>query len=280
VFDSDLLENCGSHQLHEGNKMASVDYDDLGTRMKAYERATTLQCAFIGQPIIVRLDGKAFHTFTKGMKRPYDECMSRLMVETMNALVEKFHANVGYTQSDEISLVFYSADPKSEYIFGGRFQKIQSLMAAYASVVFNRELGKYFPEKVDAMPIFDARANVVPNLGEAWNNLVWRQGDATKNAISMAAQSMFPHKSLQKLNGKVMQAKMLEEKGVNFNDYPEFFKRGTFSKRVRVERMLTEDEMKDIPKAYRPTTPVVRSEIREYNWWLVKETNLKETIFA
>jgi tRNA(His) guanylyltransferase len=89
-------------------------------------------------------------------------------------------------------------------------------------------------------PHFDARVISLPTLEEATNMMLWREMDATKNAVSMAAHSMFSHKSLQNKSGPQMQERMFKEKGINFNDYPDFFKRGTFVKRVVYERSLTE----------------------------------------
>ena len=87
--------------------MSSTDKTSLGDRMKSYESLSTSRKAFKGQPLVVRLDGKSFHTFTKGLARPFDQRLSSLMVETTKALVDRFQAKVGYTQSDEITLVWH-----------------------------------------------------------------------------------------------------------------------------------------------------------------------------
>ena len=169
--------------------MSNSDKTSLGDRMKSYEFPSTSRKAFKGQPMVVRLDGKSFHNFTKGLKRPYDERLSKLMVATTMALVDRFQAKVGYTQSDEISLVWnIECDSSAEFPFDGRFQKMESLLASYATAFFNKKLAEFLPEKEDELPTFDARAFVVPNLMEAYHALLWRQQDATKNAISMAAQ--------------------------------------------------------------------------------------------
>jgi tRNA(His) 5'-end guanylyltransferase len=256
-----------------------MSMDDLGDRMKSYEAVTTSRKAFKGQPLIVRLDGKSFHTFTKGLKRPYDTRLSALMVETMKALVDRMGSIVGYTQSDEITLVFYEDSFSSaDYPFNGRIQKMESLCASYATAYFNKQLEFHLPEKADQLPIFDARAFVVPNLVEAYNCVLWRQQDATKNAISMAAQSMFSHKELQHKSGPEMQ-EMLFKVGINFNDYPYFFKRGTFARRVREERMLTEDQLAKIPEKHRPTGPVERSFIDQLDIWLSKQPDGVAALF-
>lgn len=254
--------------------------DALGNRLKAYEALDTGRKAFKGQPLIARLDGKAFHTFCKGLPRPYDKRLSDLMIETMKALVDRFNAKVGYTQSDEITLAWYSpASSVTEYPFDGRFQKLDSLLASYATAVFNRGLAAALPEKADALPTFDCRSFVVPNLQEAYHCFLWRQQDATKNAISMAAQSMFSHKTLQGRNGAQMQEMMWTEKGINFNDYPAFFKRGTFARRVKELRALTEEQLQRIPEAHRPTEPVYRSFVDQADIWLSKQEDPLAVLF-
>lgn len=253
----------------------------LGFRMKEYEQPTTSRKAFKGQPIVARLDGRSFHTFCKGLRRPYDERLSSLMQRTATELVDRFGAIVGYTQSDEITLVWYiPADSQQEYPFDGRFQKLESLLASFASVVFYRDLAKLIPEKADALPIFDCRAFAVPNMREAYHEVLWRQQDCTKNAISMAAQSMFSHKSLQGLHGPEMQEKMWAEKGVNFNDYPAFFKRGVFVRRAKVLRQMTTEEFERIPENYRPIDGMVtRTEVTPFDCWLSREEDPLAVLF-
>lgn len=260
--------------------MSNSDKTSLGDRMKSYEFPSTARKAFKGQPLVVRLDGKSFHTFTKGLKRPYDERLSNLMVETSKALVDRFQAKVGYTQSDEITLLWnIDCDGSAEFPFDGRFQKMESLLAAYSTAFFNKKLAEYLPEKSNELPIFDARAFVVPNLMEAYHAILWRQQDATKNAISMAAQSMFSHKALQNKNSSEMQEMMWQAYDVNFNDYPPFFKRGTFVRRVKRERMLTEAELAAIPEVHRPTGSVVLSSIETADIWLSRQEKPLDVLF-
>lgn len=256
------------------------DKTTIGDRMKSYETPTTSRKAYKGQPLIVRLDGKNFHSFTKGLKRPYDERLSALMCQVTKELVDVFNAKIGYTQSDEIQLAWYHAPHETpEYPFAGRLQKIESLLAAYCSVTFCRLLGIHLPEKEGKLAIFDARAFVVPTLTEAYNAFLWRQQDCTKNAISMAAQSMFSHSSLQGLHGPQMQEKMWAEKGVNFDHYPAFFKRGTFYRREKVMRVLTDAELAVIPEQHRPTGPVERTQVRSMDVWLAKEQHPVSVLF-
>lgn len=245
--------------------------DSLGDRMKSYEFPDTQRKAFKGQPIVARLDGKAFHTFCKGLKRPFDERLSKLMIRVTSFLVDRFNANIGYTQSDEITLVWFADSTSStEYVFDGRFQKMDSLIAAACTAKFNQELETFIPEKAAELPIFDCRSFVVPNLLEAYHSVLWRQQDCTKNAISMAAQSMFSHKSLQGQNGSQMQERMWAEKGVNFNEYPAAFRRGTFARRVKVFKPIDDDLARKLSAKgiMMPTAPIERSEIQICNAWL------------
>lgn len=249
-----------------------MSLDSLGDRLKTYEAATTQRRAFKGQPLIARLDGRAFHAFTRGLARPYDDRLSDLMQATMVELVTAFQAQLGYTQSDEITLCwFVESDAAGDHPFGGRLQKIESLTAAAATAYFNRELPNYLPQKAHLLPLFDCRTFVVPNLREAFHCFLWRQQDATKNAISMAAQSMFSHHELQGKNSTQMQEMMFASKGVNFNDYPWRFKRGVFARRARAERTLSAEQLAKIPEKYRPTGLVVRSFVDVQDLWLHRQ---------
>ena len=237
----------------------------FGDRMKLYERTEAGRRFMPQLPVCARIDGKNFSTFTRGMERPFDARLSETMVEVTEHLVAKTNACMGYTQSDEISLVWYSRDPKSQIYFDGRIQKMVSVLAAMTTVRFNRLLVDRFPDKVSAEPVFDCRAWAVPTLAEAANTLLWRERDASKNSISMAASSCYSHKELQNRSGDEMQ-EMLFQKGINWNDYPPFFKRGTFVQKHSVEREFTAEELECLPAKHaartNPGLTVERSEIR------------------
>ena len=220
--------------------------DQLGNRMKAYESQTCGIKLIPRIPVIARLDGKGFSKFTKGLKRPYDERLSNLMVETTKYLVKETNANCGYSQSDEITLMWYTDKIESSIYFDGRLFKMLTDLSAMASVFFNRELPKYLPEKAHLMPRFDCRVYNVPTLDEAVNSFLWRENDATKNSISMAAQSVYSHNELENKNGSDKQ-EMLFQKGINWNDYPSFFKRGTYVQRKRLLTAFTTEEIEKLP---------------------------------
>ena len=128
--------------------MSKDDIDIFGSRMKEYEGCEAKRMLMPLLPALARLDGKCFSGFTKGLDRPYDIRMSNLMVETTSALVEETNALIGYTQSDEITLVMYNNSQKSQIYYNGRIQKMIGDLAAYATGVFNRLLPNYIPEKI------------------------------------------------------------------------------------------------------------------------------------
>jgi tRNA(His) guanylyltransferase len=233
--------------------MTSTDFDTLGDKHKAYEKHfhNTLK---EGLPFVVRLDGRSFHTYTRGLTRPYDAGMSRSMEATMKALVKEFHPTVGYTQSDEITLVFANQilDKNTQMIFGGKVSKILSGFAAFASVEFFKQSVCNLPEdKWELTPTFDARVMQYETLELAAENLMWRETDAIRNSVTMAAGAHFSHKEL---HGKshAVKLKMLKEKGVEWSDYPKHFKQGIFARRVECMVQLIDDELAVIPEKFRP----------------------------
>lgn len=241
--------------------------DALGDRMKDFESYETARRFLPGLPVCARIDGRSFSKFTKKMARPFDARMSAAMVQTTKDLVEHTHAVVGYTQSDEISLVWLAQDIGSGIFFNGRTQKMCSNLASEATLAFIVALQQVgMGDMVQQRPRFDCRVWQVPSRTEAANTFLWRNQDATKNAISMAARHYYPHRALDGKNGPQMQ-EMLFAKGVNFNDYPPGFKRGTWVRRVAVERPFTEAEIARIPPAKRPApgAMVTRSELRAFD---------------
>jgi tRNA(His) 5'-end guanylyltransferase len=241
--------------------------DEFGDRMKEYEKMHSGRLMPL-LPAFARLDGVAFHTFTKGLRRPYDEGLTKLMVATTQFLAQNTNARLAYTQSDEITLMWYSDNYKSQIYFDGKIAKLTSVLAARASAYFNHWLEDYLPGKVSgdhAMPVFDCRVWSVPNQIEASNVFLWREQDATRNSISMAAQSNYSHKELHGKNCSQMQ-EMLFQKGINWNDYPAFFKRGTYVQRHTVIRPFSADEIENLPEKHEarknPELEITRSEFR------------------
>lgn len=211
--------------------------DDLGTRMKEqYENRTRY---FLPRRTytIIRLDGKAFHTFTRGMKRPFDIDFINMMNETAVFLCEEIQGcKMAYVQSDEISLLLTDFEKiTTDAWFDGNIQKMVSVSAAMAAAKFNRlivdqniKASNIKPEFVvgfSKIAFFDSRVFTIPDPIEVENYFIWRQKDAVRNSIAMTAQSLYSHKEL---NGKTQsdQQEMIFQKGQNWNDMPEGFKRG------------------------------------------------------
>jgi len=256
--------------------------DDLGDRMKHYENMFAPQL-MPKLPAIARIDGRCFSKFTRGLERPYDIRLSKLMVDTTKYLVDQCDACIGYTQSDEISLCWLSTKFNSQIIFDGKINKMVSILAAMASVYFSRHLLEAIPEKADELPVFDCRIWNVPSLSEAANAILWREMDATRNSVSMLARAHFSHKQLHGKSREEMMD-MLMEKGVNWNDCPVFFKRGTFVRRKSVAKLFEPEEIESLPERHPaksdPNFIVMRHKIAELDMPpFSKVTNRAEVIF-
>lgn len=243
-----------------------MDKTELGDRMKEYEKAEGGRRFLPLVPICARIDGRSFSKWTRDLERPYDERLSRTMKLTTRWLVQQTSALVGYTQSDEISLLFYSDSRKSSIFFDGRIQKMTSVLASMTTARFNALLPANLPDKADSPATFDCRAWPLPTRAEAANVFLWRELDATKNSISMAARHYYSHKQLMNKNSSEMQ-EMLFQKGVNWNDYPAFFKRGVFLQRKQVVRKFTVEELDKLPPKHEarknPDLEITRHDVTE-----------------
>lgn len=239
--------------------------DPLGDRMKLYENVEAGRRFIPLIPIVARMDGRGFHNFTKGLKRPFDPLFSQAMVQTTIRLVKETCASMGYTQSDEITLVWHSEDIKQQIWFDGRVTKMVSQLAAQTTMMFYRQIETLLPAWVNKEPTFDARVWQVPNQTEAANVLIWREQDATKNSISMAAHNIFSNEELHKMSGPQKQ-EMLWQKGTNWNDYPTEFKRGTYVQRRTTTRKFAIKEKTQLPKKHavhtNPNLKVTRAEVK------------------
>ena len=216
--------------------------DDLGDRMKDYYESRSKTRLIRRMPVIIRLDGKAFHTFTKGFEKPFDMVMVRAMQETMKYLCENIQGCVlGYTQSDEITLVLIDyQNLNSDAWFDYEVQKLCSVSASMATFAFNRNFARLaalepekktkqtnaYTEVASKGAFFDARCFNIPKE-EVTNCLLWRQQDATRNSIHMTGRAYFSHKQIEGLNSNDIQNLLLQEKGINWNDLPTTLKRGS-----------------------------------------------------
>jgi tRNA(His) 5'-end guanylyltransferase len=239
--------------------------DAFGNRLKEYEMMEAGRKFLPRLPIVARLDGKGFSKFTKNLARPFDPRLSELMVKTVKFLIQESNANCGYTQSDEITLTWYNENPENQIYFDRRIQKMVSVLAAQCSVYFNKALPVFIPEKASQMPVFDCRIWQMPTLEEATNVFVWRELDACKNSISMAASEYYNHKELEYKTGDEKQ-EMLFQKGINWNNYPDFFKRGTYVQRKIIKSKLTVNDIEQLPPLHNarknPDLEIERSEYK------------------
>lgn len=241
---------------------ATSKFVSLGDRMKMYENIECGRILMPHLPIMARLDGRSFHNFTRGLNRPYDDHFAKCMIETAKYLVDQTHCNFAYTQSDEITIGFWNDSNKAESFFSGRIQKLVSTLASLATVKFNDEVRQHLPHKKHLLPTFDARVFNLPNLEEMSNCVLFRALDCDKNAVTMAASSYFSHAQLHKVH-TAQKIEMLRGIGITWEDYPDFFKQGTFVRKELIERMLSEEELGRIPENKRPMGPVTRSIIVE-----------------
>jgi len=215
--------------------------DKLGDRMKEFYEGRSKFFLPRRMPIIARIDGKAFHTFTKGFKKPSDTIIRDCMTETAIELCQQIQgAKIAYIQSDEISVLITDYDDiKTDAWFNKNVQKMVSISASIATVAFNRHYHwivdnynfsempkmKDFYEKKLFQAQFDSRVFVLPKE-EVVNYFIWRQNDATRNAIQGLGQANFSHKEMQNIHTTALQEKLWQEKQINFNDEPEWYKRG------------------------------------------------------
>ena len=235
-----------------------MPYNDcLGDRMKQYESRNQywLQRR---TPVIVRVDGKAFHTFTRGFQKPFDEVLGNAMVRTMEYLCKNIQGCVfGYTQSDEITLLLIDYQTfETDAWFDYEVQKMCSIAASMATMRFNKafsarvhlwakehdiapiaylnegkdeQLLKLYDTYINALTkgaMFDARVFNIPKE-EVANLVYWRQLDATRNSIQMVGQSNFSHRELHGKSCNMIQDMLLTEKDINWNNFETYKKRGS-----------------------------------------------------
>ena len=237
--------------------------DSLGDRMKSYEELSTSRQLMPNCPVYARIDGRAFHTLCKGLKKPYSEAFIQTMQEVCKYLVFETGAILGYVQSDEISLGWtdYSKAP-----FEGRIQKLESVLASMAAakfvqfieaskssspLVINYGIDVLWHRTQIHVPSFDCRVFNLPNEGELANAFLWRENDAIKNSITGMALHFFSHKDIQGKSGEEKIAMMKKEGYDFYRDTPPAFLRGTFYHRENYLNALTDEEVARIPEKQR-----------------------------
>ena len=251
--------------LRKERKQMPVN-DELGKRMKEYYENIPKTKLMRRTPVMLRLDGKAFHSWTRGFKRPFDEVLVKSMQDTTKYLCENIMGCVlGYTQSDEITLVLIDYQKHtSQAFFDYEVQKLCSIIASMATMAFNKafldnvdiayheefyklgldnvnnfkskeeynEIADDLEKKYDiyynkvGTAMFDCRCFNIPKE-EVTNCIYWRQLDATRNSIQMVGQANFSHTELHKKNKNDIQDMLMLQKGINWNDFPTHLKRGS-----------------------------------------------------
>jgi tRNA(His) 5'-end guanylyltransferase len=272
--------------------------DDLGKRMKEFYEQVPKARLVRRMPVAIRIDGKAFHTFTKGFKRPFDQILIEAMQQTTKYLCENIQGCVlGYTQSDEITLILVDyKNLNSSAWFDYQVQKMCSISASMATMQFNKvfselvqewsydyyEAGNHTNEDdkyedtllraIERGAVFDARVFNIPKE-EVTNLIYWRQLDATRNSIQMVGQANFSHKELHGKSCNDIQDMLFTQKGINWNDYPTHMKRGTCvikDNTTVTVASTTGDGSADTEAIQRPRwvidkdIPIFKEECREY----------------
>jgi tRNA(His) 5'-end guanylyltransferase len=240
--------------------------DNLGTRMKEFYETIPKTRLMRRCPVAIRIDGKAFHTFTRGFNKPFDEVLVKSMQRTMKYLCENIQGCVfGYTQSDEITLILLDYQTlDTDAWFDYEVQKMCSIAASMATMAFNRyfnqeikryrselrtemilqngEIQEEYKEYINTLyrsaekgAMFDARVFNIPKE-EVTNLIYWRQLDAARNSVQMVGQANFSHSELQGKSCNDIQDMLMTQKGINWNDFPTYLKRGSAC--IKKERVV------------------------------------------
>lgn len=229
-----------------------MDRSDIANRMKEFYETVPKTKLMRRCPVAVRLDMRAGHTFCRGFMRPFDGNFIKAMQDTMRYLCENVQGCVlGYTQSDEISLILVDYKKINSYaFFDYEVQKVCSITASMATMAFN----KYFKSSVDNNyeyfleawnrnekeeklfnsyfksiekgAMFDSRCFNIPKE-EVTNYIYWRQLDCIRNSIQMVGQANFSEKELHKKNRDQIKEMLITQKGINWEDLPMYQKYGS-----------------------------------------------------
>lgn len=271
-------------------------HDDLEVRMKTFYEQIPKTKLMRRCPVALKIDGKAFHTFTRNFQKPFNEILINSMQETMKYLCENIQGCVlGYTQSDEITLILvdYKKLTSSAW-FDYEVQKICSIAASMATMAFNKffanNVGDYCTYNyerednsheeyehilslaIDKGAMFDCRCFNIPKE-EVTNLVYWRQLDASNNSVQMVGQANFSHKELQKKSCNEIQDMLMTQKGINWNDLPTYQKRGSCCIRnkivIKPDGVMETVQLRDTSKSENEwiidtDIPIFKGEGREY----------------
>lgn len=260
--------------------------DELGNRMKRYEAVTGDRILVPKMPFIIRVDGKAFHTFTKGVVKPFDKIIEHAMIKTAEALCKDIPgAVIAYTQSDEITVVCKYVDRiKSEAWFNGRISKIETISASKATKYFN----KFFYEAVEKCENrkvyerklfnaeFDSRVFNIPEW-DCINNIIWRQQDAIRNSVESVGHCHFTAKQLNKVCNEEIK-NMLLEKGISWeDDFTSYQKYGCLLYKATEHReSVIKGKKVTVERTIWQNTAFTKIIVKEERDWFSKITGLIE----
>lgn len=280
-----------------------MDRSDLAERMKGYEKRNRYYLQR-RMPVILRLDMRAGHSFTRGFERPFDEVFIKSMQDTAKYLCENIqNCKLSYQQSDEITLLLVDYDKlNTDCFFDYRVDKLCSIAASMATMAFNRafannvedfkqyyateyeiygwygkgtpeyEMCQIYTKAVNKGAMFDARCFNIPKE-EVTNLVYWRQLDASRNSIQMVGQANFSHKELQNKSCNDIQDMLMTQKGINWNDLPTFQKRGSCCVRNKIviesDGVMATAQLRDTSKSENEwiidiDIPIFKGEGREY----------------
>lgn len=276
-----------------------MDISDLAERMKGYEKRNRYYLQR-RMPVILRLDMRAGHSFTKGFERPFDEVFIKSMQETAQYLCENIqNCKLSYQQSDEITLLLVDYDKlNTDCFFDYRVDKLCSIAASMATMAFNNIFSKYVKEfdlelayndngidteenrklweiykkAINKGAMFDARCFNIPKE-EVTNLIYWRQLDASRNSIQMVGQANFSHKELQNKSCNDIQDMLMAQKSINWNNLPTYQKRGSCCVRNKIviesDGVMATAQLRDTSKSENEwiidtDIPIFKGEGREY----------------
>lgn len=276
-----------------------MDTSDLAKRMKDYEMRDRY---FLQKriPVVIRVDMRAGHTFTRGFKRPFDDIFMKSMQETAKYMCENMgNAKFAYVQSDEITIILVDYDTlETDCWFNYRTDKLCSISASMATMAFNKffaqevdkwgaetfgyewyeggtnnpevintpeyKLSEVYSKAIDKGAMFDSRCFNIPKE-EVANLIYWRQLDAARNSVQMVGQANFSHSELQGKTCNMIQDMLLTQKDINWNNFPIDCKRGAA---CIYDNYQNPDSITngDIIKGWRidREMPMIKDEYREY----------------
>jgi len=254
-----------------------MDKSSLGDRQKGYEEVCE-RYLIRRMPVIMRLDGRSFTKWTKGLKRPFDDDLRQCMeYATFKLCEEVSNCRYGYTQSDEISLLLIDyQDHNTQPWFKNRVDKMIASAATICSNAFNVAAMKYLPEHwmKRGPAAFDARVFNIPR-DDVSNNFLWRQRDCTRNSILSVAHANFSHNQMHKKNTDELQDMLFKQKGINWDKIPTRYKRGVSFKKVEFQEKTPKGQIclrtRWVKNYEMPIISKMRVEVEQ---WLQEDPNL------